>query len=121
MPSLLEFSDVFEDQTARRRVKSAMRIIASEVRSEIMAPDATAEEAANFVKRRKVAARWREATAHWLDAIIASIADEPSIIALGQKPAKADDQLAGPAQVKAVDDAILAAVRAAVDEWRDRV
>jgi hypothetical protein len=121
MPSLLELSDVFEDPIAKRRVRKALHVVAAEVRSAVMAADATSAEAAVFLKRRKVAERWRENRAHWVDTIIDYIADDPSIIALGQKPAKADADLAGSAQVKAVDDAILTAVRAAVGDWVDRV
>ncbi len=119
MASLLEMFNVFEDQTAKQRVKAAMRIVASEVRAVQLPVDATTEETTNWTQRRKVVERWQESPAHWTGCVIDTIADLPEIIALGVDLAKPDSDLG--LGRDAVDNAILTAVRGAVDAWKTRV
>ena len=120
MPSLFQMGNVFENQNALRRLRAAMRLIGAEVRGETVAVDAKPKQVEAWQKRRTVVGRWSENHAHWMPAIIDRIADQPEIIALGDKPTKLDSELA-PEEVAAMDGAILQAVRDAVDAFKGAV
>ena len=96
-----------------------MRLVVAEVMSERPSSDATNEEVAAWMKRRKVAERWREAPAHWLVTLCGWISSLPEIVVLGVQPTMEDAELEQGSE--AIDAAILTAIRNAVDEWKDKV
>lgn len=119
MPSLLEYNSFMDDQTARARVRAAMRLVSAEVLAEVPPAGASSGDLTEIAKRRRVVERWSEAPGHWLPILSEQMAGAAGIIAVGLSVTKPDEEMSEEAR-DSVDNAVLDAIRAAVGTWKDR-
>lgn len=118
--SLQTYSAVFDNANARARLKAAMRIQMGDLRAETLAADATPAEELSYRQRKELERRWSLNFAYWLEKVADFAMAEPGVQAIAPNLVKLDEDLA-PAEVAAVDAAVVAAVEASVSKFQKEI